>query len=274
MGLGLSLGTLASQNAAGDLLGHVRDTGADPSDPAVRLYKTREAQPFHTDGADVIGLLCLRPAKRGGVSRIVSSLSVVEEIQRKRPDLAPLLFQPFHFDFNEQQQEGAAPTYQLPIGHWDGKRLRVFYIGWYIRDAQRHASVPRLTAEQAELLDLVDATAADPALCLDMEFRPGDVQLLKNSAILHARTAYEDWAEPERRRHLLRFWVSARGEFSGSDDRLKAGVARKEGVSSDRAALDPAWCLASLEVSEPRVSEARAGDARRAATPTRRAGPA
>ncbi len=237
LGLGLSLGTLASQNAGGDLLGHVRDTGADPKDPAVRLYRTREAQGFHTDGADVIGLLCLRPARRGGVSRIVSSIAVVDEIQRARPDLAPLLFEPFHFDRNEEQAEGEAPTFQLPIAHWDGSRLRVFYIGWYIRDAQRHASVPRLTPQQAELLDLIDATAGDPALHLDMDFRPGDVQLLKNSSILHARTAYEDWDEPARKRHLLRFWVAARSGFAGSDDLVKAGIAKKEGVLSDEEAL-------------------------------------
>ena len=237
LGLGLSLGVLSSQNAAGDLLGHVRDTGADPNDPSIRLYKTREAQPFHTDGADVIALLCLRPAKRGGASRIVSSTSVFQEIQRKRPDLFPLLFEPFYFDRNEEQRAGEPPAFPLPIAHWDGKRLRGFYIGWYIRDAQRHDVVPRLTDEQNELLDLVDATAADASLYLEMDFQPGDVQLLKNSSIFHARSEYEDWDEPERKRHLLRFWATARGDFSGSDERLKAGIAKKDGVASDSESL-------------------------------------
>ena len=80
-------------------------------------------------------------------------------------------------------------------------------------------------------------TAGDPALCLDMDFRPGDVQLLKNSTILHSRTAYEDWEEAPRKRHLLRFWVSARAGFSGSDQRLKAGIPRKRGVASDSAGV-------------------------------------
>lgn len=94
-----------------------------------------------------------------------------------------------------------------------------------------------MTTAQTDLLDLVDATAADPSLYLEMEFRPGDVQLLKNSSILHARAAYDDWTEPERKRHLLRFWVSARGDFSGSDERLKAGIEKKDGVTSDTEAL-------------------------------------
>jgi hypothetical protein len=236
LGLGLHLGSLSSQNAAGDLLGHVRDTGADPDDPAVRLYKTRRAQPFHTDGADLIGLLCLRTARRGGASHIVSSVSVFREIQARRPELVPLLFEPFHFDRNEEQRPGEAPTFQLPICHWDGERLRTFYIGWYIREAQRHASVPPLTPAQHELLDLIDALAADPELRLDMDFRPGDVQLLKNSQILHGRAEYEDWDEPARKRHLLRIWVTARAGFAGSDA-LVQGVPAKPGVASDAASL-------------------------------------
>jgi hypothetical protein len=237
VGLGLHMGTLVSQNAAGDLLGHVRDTGADPQDPSVRLYKTRERLGFHTDGADVIGLLCLRTARRGGTSRIASSAAVFNEIRRRRPDLVPLLFEPVHFDRNEEQAPGEPPSFALPICHWQGDRLRTFYIGWYIRGAQRHASVPPLTDRQHELLDLIDAVAADPAVHLDMELAPGDVQLLKNAAILHARTEYEDWDEPARKRHLLRLWVTADHGFEDGEALVRGGIPRKPGVPSDAAAL-------------------------------------
>lgn len=236
-GLGLHMGTPVSQNAAGDLLGHVRDTGADPDDPSVRLYKTRERLGFHTDGADVIGLLCLRTARRGGASRIVSSVTVFNEVLRRRPDLAPLCFEPFHFDRNEEQAPGEPPTFQLPICHWDGERLRTFYIGWYIRGAQRHPEVPRLTAAQRELLDVIDEIAAEDGIRLDMEFEPGDVQLIKNAQILHARGDYEDWEEPERKRHLLRLWLTARTGFEDGDTLLRGGVPRKVGVASDAVAL-------------------------------------
>lgn len=233
LALGLSLGTLASQNAAGDILGHVRDAGLEPTDPSVRLYRTKKAQPFHTDGADIIGLLCLQPSKQGGLSRIVSSISVLKEIHEQRPDLAPLLYQNFHFDRNDEQKPGAAPSFQLPIAHWQQDRLGVFYIDWYIRNAPRHPGVAELTDKQIELLDLIDATALKPSLYLDMEFVPGDIQLLKNSTILHSRTEYQDWQDAEKKRHLLRLWVAVSREFSGSDSRLKAGVAKKAGVMSD-----------------------------------------
>ena len=230
LGLGLQMGSLGSQNAAGDLLGHVRDTGEDPDDPSVRLYKTSRAQGFHTDGADVIGLLCLQGARKGGESRIVSSISVFNHILETRPDLAALMFQPFHFDRNEEQAEGEDPSFAIPLAYYDGDNLRMFYIGWYIRDAQRHASVPRLTSEQSELLDLIDATADQ--LALNMDFQPGDIQLLKNSTILHGRAAFEDWDDPARRRHLLRLWINADSVFEDQGNIVKA-VPTKDGVTSD-----------------------------------------
>lgn len=211
LGLGLHLGALASQNAAGDLLGHVRDTGADPGDPNVRLYRTNAAQGFHTDGAELIGLLCLQTAKNGGESRIASSVTVFNEVMKTRPDLVPLLFEPWHFDRQGEQAKGEDPTFAVPLCHWDGKNLRTFYIGWYLRDAQRHSGVPRLTDDQEALLALIEATAERCALA--MEFLPGDIQLLNNATILHGRAAFTDWPEPERKRHLLRLWVNTDAEF-------------------------------------------------------------
>jgi hypothetical protein len=234
LGLGLQMGGLGSQNAAGDLLGHVRDTGEDPDDPSVRLYRTRRAQGFHTDGADVIALLCLQRAKSGGESCIVSSVSVFNRILEARPDLVPLLFQPFYFDRNEEQAEGEDPAFPLPLAYYDGTNLRMFYVGWYIRDAQRHPTVPRLTGEQVELLDLIDATADE--LSLAMDFKPGDVQLLKNSTILHGRAAFEDWDDAARKRHLLRLWINADSVFE-DDGNIVKELPTREGVMSDTELL-------------------------------------
>jgi hypothetical protein len=224
--LGRHMGLPVAQNAQGDLLGHVLDIGADPNKIGERLYRTRARQDFHTDGADIIGLFCLRPARSGGVSRIVSSVTVFNEVLRLRPDLAPLLFETFYWDREADARPGEPLWFELPIARFTEGRLGVFYIGWYIRNAQRFAGVPRLTAAQTELLDLVEAVANDPANHLDMDFEPGDMQFLKNAVILHARTEYEDWPEPERRRHLLRLWLTAR-QFSAGDERLRGGIGGK-----------------------------------------------
>jgi hypothetical protein len=218
-GLGLNLGILASQNSAGDVLGHVRDTGADPKDPLVRLYKTNQAQGFHVDGADIISLLCLRGARSGGKSRIASSVSIFNTILERRPDLVPLMFEPFHFDRQEELAAGEDPTFAIPLTYYDGDNLRMFYIGWYIRDAQRHEHVPRLTSTQQELLSLIDSVADE--LALDMDFQPGDIQLLKNSTILHGRSAFEDWPDVSMRRHLLRLWINPYNEFEDHGNIVK-----------------------------------------------------
>ena len=85
-GLGLHLGIPGAQNAANDLLGHVRDTGEDRADPMVRLYRTAADIRFHCDAADVVGLLCLHAAEHGGVSRIASSVTIFNEIRQRAPE--------------------------------------------------------------------------------------------------------------------------------------------------------------------------------------------
>lgn len=228
--IGLHLGTPKPQNRNGDLLGHVRDIGDDPKKMGTRLYRTRAKQDFHTDGADIIGLLCLRRSKSGGLSRIVSSISVFNEVARRRPDLVPLLFEDFHWDFEADAPPGMPKAFPFPICKFEQGRLRTFYIGWYIRNAQRFPEVPRLSDAQKELLDLIEAVANDPAFYLDMDFEPGDMQFLKNASILHARTEYEDWEDPQMKRHLLRLWLTAE-QFKDTDTVLREGIAGTKAAS-------------------------------------------
>jgi hypothetical protein len=118
---------------------------------------------------------------------------------------------------------GDPPFFELPAIHDIDGIPRIFYIGWYIRDAQRHPDAPRLTAEQLEAMQLVEQTANDPAFYVEMDFQPGDIQLIANWNILHAREAYEDAADPAQRRHLLRLWLRAHA-FAGANELLREGI--------------------------------------------------
>lgn len=220
--LGLHLGTPVPQNFAGELVTDIRDTGADPEDPSTRLYRTRAEQDFHTDGADLIGLLCLKTARSGGQSRIVSSVTVHNEVLRRRPDLVPVLFEDFYWHYFEPPMPEPV-HFVRPVCTRRAGGLNTSFIAWYIRRAQELPGVPPMTREQHEAIEAMEATANDPSLYLDMEFRPGDIQWLKNSVILHKRTAYEDWPEPERRRHLLRLWLAA-PDFEDGDEQLRGGI--------------------------------------------------
>ena len=208
LGIGAYFGKPVSQNGKGHILGHVKDLGCSIDDPTARIYQTTHRQTFHTDSADIVALLCLKTAKTGGLSRIVSSIFLYNEIFRRRPDLAAVLFEPICFDRRSEVPDGKKGYYETPIFHWYADQLSVIYGNrYYIELAQRFPDAPRLTAKQTEALDLLDELANDPSNYLDIEFRPGDIQLIHNHVILHDRTDYEDWPQPERKRHLLRLWL-------------------------------------------------------------------
>ncbi len=208
LGLGLHWGNLRSQNKHGHLLGHVKDLGLTSQDPNVRIYQTRERQNYHTDSCDVVGLLCLHPARSGGLSSLVSSVTIFNEMRSRRPDLARVLFERIETDRRGEVPAGQRPFFSIPVFNWYADLLSTIYHRSYIESARRFPAVPPLLPEQIEALDRFESLANDPALHFQMEFRTGDIQLVHNHTMLHDRTAFEDWPEPKRKRHLLRLWLA------------------------------------------------------------------
>jgi len=208
LGIGTHLGSLRMQNAAGHLLGHVKDLGRSSLDSDARIYQTSERQTHHTDSCDVVGLLCLSTAKSGGLSSLVSSTTIYNEMRRRRPDLLKVLLEPIETDRRGEVPEGGKPYFSIPIFNWHVGLLSTIYQRQYIESARRFPGVASLTPTQIEALDLFDELANDPKLNLTMEFQPGDMQFVHNHTILHDRTAFEDFPEPERKRHLLRLWLA------------------------------------------------------------------
>jgi len=208
-GLGAMLGEPVSQNAKGHILGHVKDIGADYAKPTSRGYQTAARLPYHTDSSDIVALLCLKPSKSGGLSSIASSAAIYNEMLERRPDLAAELAKPIHRDRRGELSAGAEEWYAVPaFNPMPGGGLITTYVRSAMRKAQRFPEVPRTTPELEAACDLFDQLAESPRIHLDMEFRPGDIQFLNNHWIMHSRTAYEDFPEPERRRHLLRLWLA------------------------------------------------------------------
>ena len=201
---GAHLGTPGLQNPHGDLLGHVTDTGDAAADPLVRLYRTASNINYHCDGADVVGLLCLKTAPTGGLSRIASSVTVFNELWHQDPRLAARLFESVRLDRRNEEKPGQPPYALIQPACFDGTALRTFYHSDYYRSVTRH--VGALPAQELELFDAFEAIAKRADIHLDMQFAPGDIQLLSNHTIVHARTAYSDGAGAKR--HLLRLWLT------------------------------------------------------------------
>jgi hypothetical protein len=211
-GVGAHLGSARSQNAAGHILGHVRDIGADATNPNTRIYQTSERQTFHTDSSDVVGLLCIREAMEGGESLLVSTTTIYNEMLRKRPDLAALMFDPIATDRRGEVPEGEKPYLEIPVLSWHAGFLTGFYQRQYIDSAQRFPDAPRLTPDRVEALDLFDTLANDPLLHFGMQLQPGDMQFVYNHALLHDRTGFRDWPDARQKRHLLRLWLCMAGD--------------------------------------------------------------
>ncbi len=206
-GMGRYIGDPVSQNAKGHLLGHVQDLGGTSfANPSNRGYETPDALPYHSDSCDVVGLLCLHPSKSGGESTIVSSVTIHNVMLRERPDLVAALAEPVYRDRRGEIPAGAGPWYRLPVFNYHRGYLTTSWQGGYIRSARRFDDVPDPAPALDEALDMFARLCRE--LSFSMDFRPGDIQFLHNHVVVHSRTAFVDYPEPERRRHLLRLWLA------------------------------------------------------------------
>ncbi len=210
-GIGTHMGSRVAQNADGDLLGHVYDRGYDFAETNVRGYTTNDFLPFHTDGADVVGLLCLRPAKSGGESAIASSLAVHNVMLDEAPDLLERLYREWHFDKRAEVEPDGPPTFTSTIFSEQGDGVRCRYVPGILRSAPEKLGT-LMDAQDAAALDLFDEIVNRPGVAFSMDFLAGDMQFLNNHCILHSRREYVDWPEETRRRHLLRLWLTTNGK--------------------------------------------------------------
>lgn len=205
--IGLHVGVPVSQNAKGHVLGHVKDLGGTSlKNPLNRGYQTSERLPFHTDQCDVVSLLCLHTAPKGGHSLITSSISLHNEMIKRRPDLVAALAEPLYIDRRNEIPEGKDPWYRMPVFNYFDGFLTTYWTVSYIRSAQRFEELPRHTPALMEALDMFEALAQE--LAFTMTMKQGDIQLLHNHVVVHSRTQFEDWQEPERMRHLFRLWLA------------------------------------------------------------------
>jgi hypothetical protein len=210
-GLGVHFGRPISQNGRGHLLGHVRDEGRTQADPNARAYQTNQRMDFHTDmlPMDLLGLFCLRTAKRGGASKLTSALTIHNVLREERPDLLEALYGNFYIDWRGEAPLGEKPFFALPMfSECNGKVTSRINSLPYYESAARHGARYAPSALQREALLKVQEIANRPALMLTMQFQEGDIQLINNHTLLHAREAYEDWPETGRERHLLRMWIA------------------------------------------------------------------
>ena len=217
-GIGLHLGVPWPQNVKGHLLGDVKDQQKSVNDPTARGNELGGvAQPFHSDGSDLIGLLCLDPGVSGGESLVANAVAAHNLLVETDPELAGVLYDALPYDFRGEQSKGSDPFYRVPVFTEHGDRLFVRYIRPYIEASQRHPDAPRLSDKQRAAMDAYDALIYDPNNRVEMTFAPGDMQFVNNYHVLHGRNAYQDDPATGRVRWLKRLWLAT--EILGPQDR-------------------------------------------------------
>ncbi|KAL0097770.1 hypothetical protein J3Q64DRAFT_1812614 [Phycomyces blakesleeanus] len=210
MGIGSYIGTLKPQNAKGHVLGHIKDltTGSttksvyNVDDPTTRIYATRKAQPFHADGTDIVALLCLSEGESGGLSSVISSHTLYNRLSDLRPDIVELLKQAWLWDKKGEHGPNEAPYLAAPPIVFHKDHLFTFWGPHFYETVTRFPGVT-VEAEKFEAMEYVQKLCEREAL--NMRLEVGDIQLVQNYQLLHARTAYTD--SPEKTRHLLRLWL-------------------------------------------------------------------
>jgi hypothetical protein len=236
--LALHLGRPVPQNYRGHLLGHViakQDVRARR-----RTYESTVAQVYHSDGSDVVALLCVRQAKRGGESTIASSVTMHDILADERPDLLALLYRTYYSSRMGEERPGELPYYPSPIYTYVDGALSCRPATSYIKDAQRFDEVPRLSAEAKAAMEEWKAIPLRPGVALNYRLRPGDIQFLNNYTVVHGRSEYEDYDDPARRRYLVRilFRMPQDRSFTPEFEARRDGIPLADEVAPNLT-LDP-----------------------------------
>lgn len=205
-GFGTHWGDAAVQSANGDRLGYVRKEEADPT---ARGYRGQSELSFHTDSYEIVGLMCVQSAESGGLSSLVSALSIHNEILRARPELLAPLYEGYHYAIPELQfTEKPVTDEKIPVFCNVDGQVSCMYAGSFMRAAAEKRGVP-LPYDLTEALDLFAATSRREELALQFLLEPGEMLIWHNFLNLHARTAFENSARKQRL--LLRLWLSVPG---------------------------------------------------------------
>ena len=204
-----ALGRGLSQSVLGDRLGHVKDFSRE--DPLARTYRNKQELSPHTDSCDLVGLACLRDAKLGGVSRLTSALTVHNVMLEEYLEALERLYCGYVFHRRGEEKPGDLPytPYRVPIYSNTEEKVSARYVRTYVEAGEAAAGRPMGEAELA-VLDRFEEVTKRPELMLEFTLQPGEMYFINNYTILHARTAFEDFEEQDRRRHLLRLWLEVR----------------------------------------------------------------
>ena len=205
-------GELLIQNKQGEQSVEVKDLGKTLSTGG-RYHHTKEGGSYHTDGChifenppDYVGLLCLNPAKNGGVSRFISAYTIHNKLQEDK-NLLRILYEKFYMDKRNENQADETPTQFVPIFTYNNGKLNCRCCQRELIDAGHEKMNKPLTEYQKNALDNLDKLLANENLAVSYLLKKGDMMYSNNKWLIHDRTDFEDSDDENLKRALLRTWI-------------------------------------------------------------------
>jgi len=205
-----------AQKLDGTVIYDVHDTGqkALPGS-GIRPDKTNIDLQFHNDNAynflmpEFVGLLCVRQAKDGGMSRVMSFATAYNALLERHRELLPRLYEPFWFDRQREFHPGEPATFSAPVFIQDGERLKARLSLHQIRGG--YALRGGMDNATAAAVQAIAEVFADTSLQFQFRLNAGEIQYVANREIGHSRTEFHDFEDAERRRLLIRLWLRNEG---------------------------------------------------------------
>ena len=239
-GIGTCLGEPAVQSMLGDRLGHVQHV---KDDPVARGYRSNEELTPHTDSYRIVGLMCLQQAENGGLSRIVSSMAIHNEILATRPDLLEPLYEGYYYAVAEAQFSDQPVTdFKIPVFCCIDDMVSCNFVRSFMQRAAKLRG-EALPTKLAEAIDYFDQLSERDDMRIEFMLQPGEMLLWHNFQMLHARQAYQD--SPERTRHLLRLWLKIEDDRPIAEAILERAKIY-ERIHRERSGRVPASVLAGV----------------------------
>ena len=205
------LGELIIQNIKQDKIVEIKDVGKSMKTGG-RYHETKEGGSHHTDSPqwkdvpDYLGLFCVHNAKNGGTNLFLSAYTIHNKIFKDQKKFLNIFYEKFHFDKRGEFKEGESPTVFEPIFKLKDGRLYFRYLRDYIDGGHDIQNQP-LSESQKEALTYLDNSMLEEDMMMHYDLKPDDMVFSDNHWVVHGRTTFEDYDEPDLKRLMLRTWI-------------------------------------------------------------------
>lgn len=190
----------------------IRYRGADLDERTIRYSDSRSGGSLHSDGVpmpgplpDLLGLLCVRSANRGGELVFVRSATALDRATQRMPRLPIILGREFNFD--QRRKDDPAATVIRRIVERAGGMDQLVYLRDYVESGHSLAGVRPLASEEIRAMDILDEVLGDEALHIEGRLSPGQIAVSDNHRFVHGRHEFSDDADGEGGRLMLRCWI-------------------------------------------------------------------